>query len=322
MTSLYPSRKPYRKGYFPVSDGYKLFYALYGNPRGKPVLFVHGGPGAGCGKNAHRFFDPKKFNIITVDQRGAGKSRPFASTKNNTTQKLVEDFHHLLKFLNIKKTLLFGGSWGSCLSLCYAIKYPDTVKGMVLRGIYLGTRGENDYFLNGGARTHFPDVWEQFLSLVPRKHWRNPAQHYWRMMNSKNPKTVKKYCTQWAAYENSMLHLKTNFSEARKSAQGKWAVSLARLEAHYLMNDCFLPRNYILNNAHKIAHIPTTIVHGRYDFMCTPDVAYRLHQALPKSKLYYVLAGHSASDPEIQKTLVREMKKMAVRHQRRHNFSP
>jgi len=313
MTSLHPARKPYRTGYFPVSDGYQLYYALYGNPKGKPVLFVHGGPGAGCGKNAHRFFNPKKFNIITIDQRGAGRSKPFASTKNNTTQKLVEDFHDLLKFLNIKKTFLFGGSWGSCLSLCYAIKYPDTVKGMVLRGIYLGTREENDYFLNGGAKTHFPEVWEQFLSIVPKKHRRNPAKYYWRMMNSRNHLTVKKYCAEWAAYEGSMLHLKVDLNKSCKEARTRSSIALARLEAHYLMNDCFLPRNYIIKNTHKIVHIPTTIVHGRYDFVCTPDMAYRLHHALPKSTLHYVIAGHSASDPEIQKTLVREMKKMAAR---------
>jgi len=166
---LFPSRKPYRKGYLAVGDGHELYYALYGNPKGSPVLFLHGGPGSGCNKYAHRHFNPRLFNILTIDQRGAGKSKPFAGLRANTTQNLVKDLHKFLDFLKIKKTLLFGGSWGSCLSLCYAIKYPESVLGMVLRGIYLGSREENEYFLLGKTRTHFPDVWERFVSNVPKK---------------------------------------------------------------------------------------------------------------------------------------------------------
>jgi proline iminopeptidase len=307
---LYPKRKPYRKGYFGVGDGHELFYALFGNPKGVPVLFVHGGPGAGCSSISYRYFDPKKFNILTVDQRGAGKSRPYASLRTNTTQKLVSDFRKFLKFLRIKKTFLFGGSWGSCLSLCYAIKYPQTVLGMVLRGIYLGSRYENEYFLKGSARTHFPEVWERFVSFVPKRLRNNPAPFYWRMMNSKNAKTSYKFCHEWALYETSMLKLKYDLGRAKKEVHGKWVVSLAKLEAKYLMNDCFLPANYILRNAHRIANIPCSLVHGRYDFVCTPDMAYRLHKALPKSKLHFVIAGHSMSDPEIVSMLMKEMKLM------------
>ncbi|MBI4016761.1 MAG: prolyl aminopeptidase [Candidatus Aenigmarchaeota archaeon] len=305
---LYPSRKPYKKGYFPVSDGHKLYYALYGNSKGMPVLFVHGGPGVGCGKNAHRFFDARKFNILTIDQRGAGKSKPFASLKGNKTQNLIEDLRNFLNFLGIKKTYLFGGSWGSCLSLCYAIKYPETVKGMVLRGIYLGTRRENDYFLKGGAKTHFPEVWERFLRFAPKKYRHFPAKYYWKKMNSKNKKIAEKYCREWALYESSMLHLEYKPANVQKKTKGNWVIPLAKLEALYLMNDCFLPKNYILNNIHRIKHIPTTIVHGRYDFVCVPENAYQLHKALKASKLYFVTAGHASSDAEIEKTLVREMK--------------
>ena len=307
---LYPLRKPYKKGFFQVSDGHKLYYALYGNPKGKPVLFVHGGPGAGCGKKAHRFFNPKKFNILTIDQRGAGKSKPFAGLKENKTQKLVEDLHDFLNFLKVRKTFLFGGSWGSCLSLCYAIKYPETVLGMVLRGIYLGTRRENEYFLQGGGRTHFPEVWQRFVNIVPKKFRTNPSKFYWRMMNSKNPKTARKFCREWAYYETCMLHLQYNAGKAWKETKGKWVVPLAKLEAYYIMNDCFLPNNYIINNADKIKNIPLTIIHGRYDFVCTPENAYKLHKALPKSKLLFVTAGHSSSDARLQNALVTEMKEM------------
>ena len=311
---LYPSRKPYKKGYLPVGDGHELFYALYGNPKGIPVLFVHGGPGGGCGKNAHRHFDPKKFNILTVDQRGAAFSRPYASLRANTTQKLVQDFRKFLKFLKIKKVLLFGGSWGSCLSLCYAIKYPQTVKGMVLRGIYLGTRYENDYFLNGGSRTHFPEVWERFVSFVPKRYKKRPASYYWKMMHSKNTKTVKKYCYEWALYESSMVHLIYEPEKVRREVKGNWVISIAKLEAHYLMRDCFLPPNYIMRNAKKIAHIPISLVHGRYDFVCTPDMAYSLHQALPKSKLFFVLAGHSSADPGMRSRMMKEISEMGIKY--------
>jgi proline iminopeptidase len=310
---LFPARKPYEYGYFPVGDGHELYYALYGNPEGVPVLFVHGGPGAGCSKNAARHFNPKKFNILTVDQRGAGKSRPFAGMRANTTQKLVQDFRKLLRFLKIEKTFLFGGSWGSCLSLCYAIKYPKTVLGMVLRGIYLGSRYENEYFMNGGARTHFPEAWERFSGNVPNRYRSRPAKFYWRMMNSKSQKTAYKYCFEWALYENSMLHLDYDLKKALKEARGKWVIPLARLEAKYLMNDCFLPKNHILRNANKIKQIPVSLVHGRYDFVCTPDMAYRLHKALPKSKLFFVLAGHSLSDSEIRSRTMIEIHKLAKR---------
>ena len=311
---LFPKRKPYRKGYFPVGDGHELFYALFGNPNGVPVLFVHGGPGGGCGKRAPRHFDPKKFNILTVDQRGAANSRPYASLKNNTTQKLVQDFHKFLKFLKIKKVFLFGGSWGSCLSLCYAIKYPKTVLGMVLRGIYLGTRYENDYFLNGGARTHFPDVWERFVSMVPKRYQKNPSKYYWKMMHSNNEKTVKKHCYEWALYESSMVHLVYNPAKVKKETRGNWIVSIAKLEAHYLINDCFLPKNYIMKNAHKISNIPLSLIHGRYDFVCTPDIEYALHKALPKSKLFFVMAGHSSADPEMQNRMMKEIHEMARKY--------
>ena len=310
---LFPKRKPYQKGYFPVGDGHELFYALYGNPKGVPVLFVHGGPGAGCWATAHRNFNPKKFNIITVDQRGAGKSKPFASLRANTTQKLVKDFRKILKFLKIRKTFLYGGSWGSCLSLCYAIKYPHTVHGMVLRGIYLGTRYENEYFLNGGGKTHFPDVWERFVSLVPKNYRSKPAKYYWRMMNSKNQKTVRRYCREWALYEDCMVRLVYDLKKCLKETREKWVIPLAKLEAKYLMNDCFLPKNYIMRNVNKIRDIPFSMVHGRYDFVCTPDMAYTLHKALPKSKLFFVLAGHSSADPEVRKAMMREIHQMAKR---------
>ena len=311
---LFGKRKPYSKGYFPVGDGHELYYALFGNPKGIPVLYVHGGPGGGCGDKAYRHFNPNKFNILTIDQRGAANSRPYASLRANTTQKLVQDFRKFLRFLKIKRVFLFGGSWGSCLSLCYAIKYPKTVMGMVLRGIYLGTRYENDYFLNGGARTHFPEVWERFVNFVPKRYRKHPARYYWRMMHSKNLKTVKKYCYEWALYESSMVHLIYNPKKVKKETKGNWIVSIAKLEAHYLMRDCFLPPNYIMRNANKMKNIPCSLVHGRYDFVCTPDIAYALHKAMPKSKLFFVLAGHAVGDSEMRTRMMKEIHEMVRKY--------
>lgn len=308
---LFPARKPFDEGFLPVGDGHELYYAQYGNRKGKPVLFVHGGPGGGCDKKAYRHFNPKKFRVVIVDQRGAGKSKPFASIKANTTDRLVEDARKLLDHLGIKKTFLFGGSWGSCLSLCFAIKYPSRVRGMVLRGIYLGTREENEYLLKGCARTHFPEVWERFVENVPKKYRWNPAPYYWKMMNSLDRKLAERYAREWARYELSMLSLRPDAEKVLKKVKSKGALAFARIEAHYLLNDAFLPPKYILKNAYKMKRIPLAIVHGRYDFVCAPETAFTLHKALPKSKLVVPIAGHSSSDPEIRENMMREIHRMA-----------
>ena len=184
---------------------------------------------------------------------------------------------------------------------------------MVLRGIWLCTPSENDYFLNGGSKTHFPEVWQRFSSMVPKRYRKKPISYYWKMMNSKNQKTAYKFCREWAIYEFSLCHLEYNVKNVMKETRGKWVVAFAKIETQYLRNDCFLPRNYILRNIRKIKNIPLSIVHGRYDFVCIPSAAYSLHKALPKSKLFYVTAGHAASDPEMRKRMVKEIHQMAKR---------
>ncbi len=306
---LFPLRKPYKKGFFNVGDGHSLYYALYGNPKGIPVLFVHGGPGGGCGKFAYRQFNPKKFNILLVDQRGSGKSKPFASTKANTTQKLVEDFRKILDELHMDKVYLYGGSWGSFLSLCFAIAHPHRVKGMVLRGIYLGSGFDDDFLLLGRPKTHFPEIYARFVSHVPKgKHVLN---YYWKMMNSKNKKVARKFCREWALYESSLCYLEYEHEKVLKETKGKWVVSIARIEAHYFKHNCFVPKNYILKNVDKIKNIPTVLVHGRYDFVCAPEGAYQLYRALPKSHLFFITAGHSLSEPKIREMLMKSIHKMA-----------
>ncbi len=301
---VYTNIKTYKKGYLDVGDNHKIYYELSGNPKGKPVLFVHGGPGAGSSDKDKRYFNPRIFNIITFDQRGCGRSKPFASIKDNTTFKLASDMKKLLDYLKIKKAILFGGSWGSTLSLVYAIRYPKTIAAIVIRGIMLGAKEEDNYFIYG-AREHFPEAWERMASLVPNK--KNIIKHYYKEMKSKDKKTWRKYALEWARYEFSVSRLiESDVKEVLKRIKFK-AFSL--IEMHYMNNYWFLPKDYILKNAHKIK-VPVSIVHGRYDNVCRPLSAYTIHQKIKGSKLFFTLAGHSASDEENLKRLVKEMDRL------------
>ena len=312
---LFPKIKPYRHGYLNVGDGHKLYYELCGNQKGKPVLFVHGGPGAGCSKKDRRFFNPKVWNIILFDQRGANRSKPFGSLKANTTWKLVSDMRQLLKFLNIKKAFLFGGSWGSTLSLVYAIKHPETVTGMLLRGIFLGRREDIMYTYGGGAEDYFPDAWERFNRIVPeriRKRSGGSIDYYVKMMGSKNPKVSRKYAFEFAFYELSLYKLNMTEKRVRKMLKEFRYRSLAIAECYYMKHNCFLSENYVLKNIRRIrkAGIPVSIVQGRYDALCPPMQAWLLHKALPKSRIHFATTGHASSEPEIQGKLVDEMKRI------------
>lgn len=301
--------KTYGKGYLDVGDGHSIYYELSGNPNGKPVLFVHGGPGGGFSEKDKRYFHPKLFNIITFDQRGSGKSKPFASIKNNRTDNLVKDIKKLLDFLGIKKTYLFGGSWGSTLCLVYAIKYPETILGMVIRGIFLGTREENDYFVYD-ARSSFPEEWEKMVELVPKKHRKNIMRYYYKMMMSKDKNTENKYRLAWATYEFSVSKLIFSEKKLKEIFKEVNFKSFSLIELHYLVNNCFLPKDYILKNARRLNGISTVIIQGRYDNVCNPYMAHLLHKRIPKSKLYYTLAGHASSDPETEKLLIKEINRL------------
>jgi proline iminopeptidase len=309
-------RKPYKKGFLTVSNGHNLYYELYGNPKGKPVLFLHGGPGGGCSKRDKRFFNPKKINVIFFDQRGAGKSRPFASTKANTTWHLVEDIKKLLAHLGLKKVFLFGGSWGSTLALIYAINYPETVSRMLLRGIFLADSSDTNYFINGPAKELCPEAYERFTKIVPKKFQKNIPKYYHKQMNSKNPKTRKTFLFEWGLYEQSIMPLEYNLKKALKRMK-KWNyTAVAKIENHYFINNCFLPKNYIIKNASKLSKIPTIIIHGRYDLVCSPLSAYKLHKKIKNSKLFFVTAGHSAKDKQIETKLIEEMKKYENKRQK------
>lgn len=302
---------PYKSGYLDIGDGHKMYYECCGNPAGKPVLYLHGGPGSGFSKKDKRFFDKKVWNAIFFDQRGAGKSTPFASLQNNTTNHLVKDISKLLDFLKIRKVTLFGGSWGSTLAVIYAIQNPKRVKGMILRGIWLADC-EIKHYIEGGVRQFFPEYWEQFVSLVPEKKRKKIVEYYLKKILSSDPETIGRYAYAWTFYEASITRLKPDLKKIEKElARNQLYSSLAPLEAYYIVNNCFIPEGYILKNAHKLSKIPTVIVQGRYDMVCPPIQAYKFHTALPGSKLYFVIAGHSSQDREINKKLIEETKRMA-----------
>lgn len=310
---LYPKIKPYKSGRLDVGDGHKIYYELCGNPKGKPVLYLHGGPGSGVSPDARRFFNPRKYNVVLFDQRGAGKSTPFATLQNNTTWKLVGDINRLLNHLGIKKVCIFGGSWGSTLALVYAIKNPHRVAGMVLRGIWLCEKEDNEYYIGGGVSNFFPEAYERFISNVPKRLRRNAGSilgYYAQKMKSKNKKVRSKFIYEWARYEMSIFRLNMTEKAIKESMKDGHYKSLSPLESYYVKNMCFLPDNFILKNALRLRKIPVTIVHGRYDMICRPILAWKLHKALPRSKLYFTISGHGSSDGNMKEKLVEEMDRM------------
>ncbi|HEX7042130.1 MAG TPA: prolyl aminopeptidase [Patescibacteria group bacterium] len=295
--------KPYKKGFLDVGPdssgvgkGHKIYYEACGNPKGKPILYVHGGPGAGFSESSKKYFDPDIWNIILFEQRGSGRSTPFASLENNTTDDLVDDINKLLNTLKIEKVTLFGGSWGSTLSLVYAIRNRHRVNGMVLRGIFIPSKEDNRYFFGGSTKAFYPEIWERFISLVPKDRLNDPEIYYYEQMQSKDPKTKEQFTFEWAFYETSILKLKNSPTNTLKQMGEFSYKSLARLEAHYLTNNCFIPDDYILKEAHTLSGIPTYIIHGRYDMICRPVSAYLLHKEIKDSKLFFTTAGHSSGD--------------------------
>ncbi len=301
-----------QSGYHIVSGGHKLYFEVYGNPDGIPVLFLHGGPGIGFSDYDKQFFDQEKFRVLFFDQRGASRSKPFGSIESNTTDTLIEDIDSLAETHQFKKFLIFGGSWGSTLALVYAIRNPNKVLGLILRGVFLANKEALDYYINGGVQNFFPEVWEHFQGLVPKNTKDSFAKYYYNKMCSDDQLVSEKFAYEWARYEMSIYKMGVKDAEIEEILNTIPYKSLAKLEAHYMVNNCFLSEDYILNNSDKIENIPTVIVQGRYDAICPPKFAYQLHQKLKKSKLHIVHAGHAASEPEIEKKLTAELDEVEI----------
>jgi proline iminopeptidase len=307
---LFPEIQPFQTGFLRVSNLHEIFYQLSGNPKGKPVMVLHGGPGAGCTPWYFRFFNPEKFNIVLHDQRGSGKSKPYAEIKENNTQTLVEDIEKLRKHLGLDKVLLFGGSWGSTLALAYAEAYPQNVLGIVLRGVFLATKEEIQHYYHGGTARYFPETYQKLREAVADPERMNYPEKLRAKLLSPDSTQRAATARAWAVYEGKIAYLQISDEKIEKWFSEGWnPYAMALLENHYMANACFLKEGELLDRAGRLANIPVTIVNGRYDVICPPITAYRLHQNLPGSKLVIAEAsGHSADEPAVTRALVQAVK--------------
>jgi len=314
MQDIYPKIKPYVTHTLRVQDPHRLHVEECGSPGGIPVLFVHGGPGAGCSPVHRCFFDPEKYRIIIFDQRGCGKSTPHASLENNTTQDLVADMEFIRDYLGIKQWLLFGGSWGSTLSLVYAQSHPERVLGLVLRGIFLCRAQEIRWFYQEGASHIFPDYWEDYLKPIPEAERGDLLKAYYRRLTSENEVSRMAAAKAWAKWEGRTSTLHPSKTVIDHFSQPHNALSLARIESHYFSHDSFLEPNQILRDAGCLAGIPGVIVQGRYDVVCPMQSAWDLHRAWADAELQIIPdAGHSVLETGIIDALVRATNDMARR---------
>jgi len=306
MRELYPDIEPYRTDRLAVDDLHTLHIEECGNPHGLPVLFLHGGPGAGVSTYHRRFFDPARYRIVLFDQRGAGKSTPHAELRDNTTQHLVADIEKIRVHCGIERWVVFGGSWGSTLALAYAQAHPERVLGLVLRGIFLGRPGELRWFneLDGGARWIFPERWRRYLDYIPEAEHGELVEAYWRRLDDPDPDVRLAAALAWGWWEGGSTTLVHDPQESGNFEEPAIAISVARAEAHYFRHRVFLEPDQLLRGVDRIRHIPATIVHGRYDIICPVKSAIDLAAAWPQASLHIVLAGHSAADPAIVDVLV------------------
>ena len=303
---LFSEIGPFQTGYLPVdqANGHVMYWEQVGQPAGQPVLFLHGGPGAGAGAVHRRFFDPGFWRTVIFDQRGAGRSRPLGELAGNTTPDLVEDIEKLRQHLGIERWLLFGGSWGSTLAIAYAQAYPRHVTGLVLRGVFLGRRSEVEWFLHG-MRMVFPDAHAAFRDFLPEAERVNLLGAYLKRLNDPDPAIHMPAARAWSTYEGSCSTLLPSPETVSSFAQDRTALGLARIEAHYFAHDLFLPPEGLLGRMDRIGHLPAEIVQGRYDMICPPVTAFELAARWPAARLTVLPdAGHSALEPAIRRTLV------------------
>ncbi|WP_291297193.1 prolyl aminopeptidase [Elioraea sp.] len=305
-SDLYPDIAPFDSGYLPLDHGHTMYWEQVGHDAGLPLLFLHGGPGAGAGAVHRRFFDPRRFKVVIFDQRGSGRSRPLGSIVANDTQRLVEDIERLRAHLGIERWLVFGGSWGSTLGLAYGQAHPDRVTGFVLRGIFLGRRREIAWFMEGLAR-FFPETWGAFArhAGVAEGDGQALLDAYRRLLDDPDPKVHLPAARAWSTYEGSCSTLVPSPETVASFAEDRTALGLARIEAHYFAHDLFLPEGGLLGGMGRIAHLPAEIVQGRYDMICPPESAFALAETWPMARLTMVPdAGHSALEPGIRTALL------------------
>lgn len=305
MQALFPAIEAHRHGTFAVGDEHCLYWEESGHPAGIPVLFLHGGPGSGCEPWHRRFFDPQRYRILLFDQRGAGRSTPHASLTDNTTWHLVADIERLREFFGVHHWVIFGGSWGSTLALAYAETHPERVLGLILRGIFLCRRQDVQWFYQSGADRIFPEAWSDFLAPIP------PAEHgdlltaYHRRLTDPDLAVRSAAAHAWSVWEGRCSCLYPSPQVQAHFAHSAVSISLARIEAHYFMHDCFMEEDQLLRDAGRLVDIPGVIVHGRYDIVCPVQQATALHAVWPSAQLNIIAdAGHSAAEPGNTRALV------------------
>ena len=306
MRTLYDPIEPYDQGRLAVSPVHNLYYEQCGNPQGRPVVFLHGGPGGGLVEVYRRFFNPSAYRIVLFDQRGSGQSTPHASLVENTTWHLVSDIERLRERLGIESWVVFGGSWGSTLSLAYAQTHPERVRALVLRGIFLCRSKEIRWFYQEGASAIFPDVWEEYVRVIPEAERGDMLTAYHRRLTSDDEAVRLEAARAWSIWEGSTSKLFPDADLINHFGEEHMALQLARIECHYFMNNAFFEtENYLIENVGRIRHIPAVIAQGRYDVVCPMMSAWELHRAWPEAELRVIAdAGHSATEPGIIDALV------------------
>ncbi len=312
MQLLYPEIKPYKRHQLRVSDIHELYIDEAGNVDGIPVLFVHGGPGGACDSSSRRFYDPAIYRIITFDQRGCGRSTPHGELEENTTGDLISDIEKIREYLSVDKWVLFGGSWGSTLSLLYAQAFPERVLALILRGIFLCRQIDIDWLYKNGANRIFPDYWDEFESFIPEPERGDMLRAYHSRLVGGDELARMSAAKHWSAWEGNCSKLRPSQEVLAKFTKPHNALAMARIETHYFINNGFLDDNHIIENMHLIAHIPGRIIHGRYDMVCPLDQANALNQQWPESELHIVRkSGHSASEAGTVDVLIRATQDIA-----------
>ena len=305
MADYYPPLEPYAIHRLAVDKPHELYVEECGNPKGLPALFVHGGPGGGCTPDNRRFFDPARYRIVLFDQRGCGRSGPHAELEHNTSADLVDDMERIRVLLGIERWLVFGGSWGSTLALLYAETHPQRVRALVLRGIFLATQAELDWFYRSGINNIFPDHYAEFASLIPEAERGDLLRAYYRLLTDADVQVRQRAAEAWSLFEARCSTLLPSDSLVNLFTSPEVAIAVSRIECHYFINNCFMAEDQLIRDVHRLRAIPAAIVQGRYDMVCPPVSAWRLKQAWPEAELHIIPdAGHAAGEPGNRSRLV------------------
>jgi proline iminopeptidase len=306
LRTLYPEIEPYASGHLDVGDGHSVYWERCGTKGAKPAVFLHGGPGGGCSPSHRRLFDPAKYDVLLFDQRGCGRSRPFASLDANTTWHLVADIERLRAMVGVEKWQVFGGSWGSTLALAYSETHPDRVSELIVRGIYTLTRAELEWYYQFGVSQMFPDKWERFLAPIPKAERGDMMAAYRKRLVSDDRKAQLEAAKAWSSWEGETITLLPEPATSDPFHEDDFALAFARIENHYFVHAVWLEEGQLLRDAGKLAEIPGVIVHGRYDMPCPARYAWQLHKAWPKAEFHLIEgAGHAYSEPGILDRLIR-----------------